>query len=146
MIDNIDLRDSLYLVKRSITDFLKDKLQEKRGFKHSILTIVTLKKWKAEINAWEFQNIYIRSDAITVTNQRFKLNDVFTKILNLLDSWEGEGSGWVIDQVQDIHININNYDPFAVSSYIPTLPELNNSKQGIIPRTRFRMNLHSIFA
>ena len=47
VIDNIGLRDSLYLAKRSITDFLKDKLQEKRGFKYSILVIVTIKKWKA---------------------------------------------------------------------------------------------------
>ena len=72
--DNIGLRDSLYLAKRSVINFLKDKLQEKSDFKYSILPIVTLKKWKAEINAWAFQNIYIRSDTITVTNQRFYLN------------------------------------------------------------------------
>ena len=58
-------------------------LREKRSYKYSILAIITLKK--AEINAWEFQNIYIRSDAITVTNQNFRLNDAFAKILNLLD-------------------------------------------------------------
>ena len=73
--------DSLYLAKGSIINFLEDKLQEKRGFKYSTLAVVTLKKWNAEINAWEFQNISIRSDAITVTNQRFKLKDAFTKII-----------------------------------------------------------------
>ena len=130
--DNIGLRDSLYLAKRSIINFLKDKLQEKRGFKYSILPIVTIKKWKAEINAWEFQNICIRSDTITVTNQRFYLNDAFTKILNLLDAWEVEGSGWVIEQVQDIHININNYDPLARSSYIPLPRQLQNLMHGLI--------------
>ena len=77
VINNIGLRDSLYLTKRSITDILNDKLEEKRGFKYSILVIVTFKKWKAEINAWEFRNIYIKSDVITVTNQRFYLNNVF---------------------------------------------------------------------
>ena len=46
VIDNIGLRDSLYLAKRSITNFLKDKLQEKRSFKYSILAIVTLKNGK----------------------------------------------------------------------------------------------------
>ena len=60
-------------------------LREKRSYKYSILAIITLKKLKAEIKAWEFQNIYIRSDAITVTNQNFRLNDAFAKILNLLD-------------------------------------------------------------
>ena len=60
-------------------------LREKRSYKYSILAIITLKKLKAEINACEFQNIYIRSDAITATNQNFRLNYASAKILNLLD-------------------------------------------------------------
>ena len=107
-------------------------LREKRSYKYSILAIITLKKLKAEINAWEFQNIYIRSDAITVTNQNFRLNDAFTKILNLLDAWEDVGSGWIIEQVQDIHININNYDPLAGSNYIQLPPPLRNSTKGLV--------------
>ena len=122
----------MYLAKRSIIDFLKDKLQEKRGFKYSILVIVKFKKWKAEINAWEFQNIYIRSDAITVTNQWFYLANPFTKILNLLHPWEGECSGWAIDRVQGIYIHIHDYDPLAGSSYIPLPKELNHSTKGLI--------------
>ena len=99
-------------------------LKGKRGYKYSLLAIITLKKWKVEINAWEFQNIYIRLDAITVTNQRFYVSDAVTKILNLLDTWQGEGSGWIIEQVQDIHININSYDPLAGSSYIQLTQKL----------------------
>ena len=118
MLDNIGARDSLYLTKRSITDFLKDKLKETRTYKYSILAIITLRKWKDEIIPWEIQNICIRSPATTVTNENFKQNDAFAKLLNLLDNWEDEGSGWIIEQVQDIHININNYDPLAGSSYI----------------------------
>ena len=132
VIDDKSLRDSLYIAKRSIIDFLKDKLQEKRGFKYSILVIITMKKWRSEFNAWEFQNIYIRSDAVTVTRQRFYLNDAFIKIFNLLDAWEGEGSGWTIDRVQDIYININDYDPLAGSSYLPLPAKLSNPKQGLI--------------
>ena len=63
-----------------------------------------------------FVNIYLRSDAIIVTNTRFYLNDAFTKIYNLLDVWQGEGSGWSIDTIQDIHINISDYDSLAGSS------------------------------
>ena len=120
------------LAKRSITDFLKDQLQEKRGFKYSILAVVTMKIWKSETDPWEFVNIHLRSDTITVTNNRFRLDHAFIKILNLLYKWQGEGSGWVIDKVQDIHININNYEPLAGSSYIPTPPKLSNAKQGLI--------------
>ena len=81
---------------------------------------------------WEFQNIYIRSDATTVINQRFNLSEAFTKLMRLLDIWDGKGSGWIIDQVQDIHININNYNPLAGSSYIPLPAELQNSMKRLI--------------
>ena len=121
--DRNSLGDSLFLAKRSIIDFLKDTLEEKRVFKYSLLAIATLKKWNNAINMWEFQNIYIRSDAITVLNQNFKLNDAFEKLMLLLDIWEGEGSEWIIDQIQDIHINVNNYDALAESSYIPLSAE-----------------------
>ena len=42
--DRISLDDSLFLVKRSINDFLKDLLREKSGFKHVLSAIITLKK------------------------------------------------------------------------------------------------------
>ena len=50
----------------------------------------------------------------------------------MLDAWENEGSGWIIEQVQDIHININDYDPLAGSNFIPIPRELQNSMHGLI--------------
>ena len=44
VLDNTGLRDSFYLPKRSITDFLKDMLKEKIGYKYSLLAIITIKK------------------------------------------------------------------------------------------------------
>ena len=44
VLDNIGLRDSFYLPKRSIIDFLKDMLKEKIGYKYSLLAIITIKK------------------------------------------------------------------------------------------------------
>ena len=45
---------------------------------------------------------------------------------------QGEGSGWTIDEIQDININVNNYVPLTGSSYIPLPKELNNSMKGSI--------------
>ena len=50
----------------------------------------------------------------------------------MLDTWQGEGSGWIIEQVQDIHININSYDPLAGSSYIQLPAPLRNSMKDLI--------------
>ena len=43
--DSETLNDSLFLGKRSIIDFFKDLLEEKRGFKYILSRRVTLKKW-----------------------------------------------------------------------------------------------------
>ena len=41
--DSKSLDDSLFLVKRSINDFFKDLLEEKRCFKYVLSTKITLK-------------------------------------------------------------------------------------------------------
>ena len=40
-----------------------------------------------------YTSLYLRSKAITVTRERFCLNDAFNNIYDLLDKWQGEGSG-----------------------------------------------------
>ena len=38
----------------------------------------------------------------TVINQRYRLNDSVEEILNLLEIWINEGSGWVIDEIKGL--------------------------------------------
>ena len=67
-----------------------------------------------------------------LTNQRFNLNAAYEKLKILLDIWDGPGSGWVVDKIEDIYINVSNYDPLVGSSYFPLPPELRNSMKGLI--------------
>ena len=46
--------------------------------------------------------------------------------------WINEGSGWVIDEIKGLHINISNYEPLLGGSYIPLPKALNNSMKGLI--------------
>ena len=69
---------------------------------------------------------------MTVTNQRFNLNVAYEKLKILLDIWDGPGSGWVVDKIEDIYINVSNYDLLVGRSFIPLPPELNNSMKGLI--------------
>ena len=80
VIDRISLSDSLFLAKSSINDLFRDLLQEKRGFKYNLLATITLKRWNNAINRYDIETIYIRSEAITVTNQRFNLNKAYEEI------------------------------------------------------------------
>ena len=91
-------------------------LEEKTSFEYNLLATITLKRWNNAINRFDIEKIYIRSEAMTVTNKR----------------WPGEGSGWIVEIIDDIHIFISNYDPLSGSSYIPLPPELNNSMKRLI--------------
>ena len=118
VIDNTSLDDSLFLAKRSINDLFRDSLREKRGFKYTLLATITLKRWNNAINRYDIETIYIRSEAITVANQRFNLSKTYEKLKYLLYIRADLGSGWIVDKTEDIRIDIVNYDPLAGSSYI----------------------------
>ena len=43
-----------------------------------------------------------------------------------------EGSGWVIDKIEGLYINVANYEPLLGGSYISLPKALNNSMKGLI--------------
>ena len=53
IMDTKSLDDSLFLAKRSINDFLRYLLEEKRGFKYNLLGAITLKRWNNAINMYD---------------------------------------------------------------------------------------------
>ena len=75
--DNKSLDDPLFLAKRSINDLFRDLLKEKRGFRYNLETLVTLKRWNNATNTYDIITGYIKTNAITVINQRFNLNDAY---------------------------------------------------------------------
>ena len=54
------------------------------------------------------------------------------EILNVIDKWVSEGSGWVIDQIDSHYLNVTLYKPLNGSSYIELPTELRNPKKGLI--------------
>ena len=119
--------------KNSKQNLFDKLLREKSDFKYIIGVKVTLKK---RINDDEFdpRTLYFNSLVKMVINQRYCLNDSFEEILNLLDIWINEGSGWVINKIEGLYINVANYEPLPLlgGSYIPLPKALNNSMKGLI--------------
>ena len=94
-----------------ITKNLFDELlREKSSFKYVLSTKIILKKCIND-NEYKCSTVYFNSLVKAVINQKY-LNDSFEEILNLLDIWINEGSGWVIDKIKGLCINISNYEPF----------------------------------
>ena len=88
-----------------------------------------MRKWNNATNIYDIETIHIKTKAITVTNQRFNLNSTYEKLKHRLDIWTGLGSGWIIDSIEAIFIDIANYDQLAGSSYIPLPSKLNNPNE-----------------
>ena len=130
--DSKSLDDSLFSAKTSIENFLKDLLEEKRGFKFVLSTRVSFKKWNNATNTYDSDTIYRNSGPIKVTNGKFDLATAYEILKHRLNIYSAEGSGCIIDKIEDIWINVANYDPLAGSSYFPLPPELNNSMKGLI--------------
>ena len=61
-----------------------------------------------------------------------ELNMSRQEILNTIDKWVSEGSGWVIDRIDNHHINVTTYKPLNGSSYIELSTEIRNPKKGLI--------------
>ena len=53
----------------------------------------------------------------------------FSEILFRLDNWINEGSGWVIERINDQYLNISRYSPLVGSSFIELPKELSKSKK-----------------
>ena len=131
IINNRNLSNSLSLSKNSIKNLFDTLLREKRGFKYNISVKTTLKK-QINDNEFDLKTVYFNSPVKTIINLRYRLNDSFEEILNLLDIWINEGSGCITDKIEGLYINISKFEPLAGSSYISLPEKLNNSMKGLI--------------
>ena len=77
---------------------------------------------------------YHHSHVIIITESSDIYNSILTEInylLELVEQFQNQGSGWQFDQVEYFDINIDPFEPLSEGSYIP-LPEKIASRQAII--------------
>ena len=101
-----------------------------KGFKFTETLEVTFEKDTIDSKTGKCVSIYktafFNGKAKTITKVddiEPELNMSRKEILNVIDKWVSEGSGWVIDRIDSHYINI---------SYIELPTELRNSKKGLI--------------
>ena len=110
-----------------------------KGFKFIEMLEVTFEKETINSKTGERVSIYktafFNGKAKTIT----KANDIESKlsmsrqeILNVIDKWVSEGSGWVIDRINNHNINVTTYQPLNGSSYIELPTKLRRPKKGLI--------------
>ena len=82
-----------------------------------------------------YKTAYFNSKAKTITNATeigSELSISKKEILNTIDIWASEGSGWTTDKIASNYINIVVYQPLHGSSYIDLPDELKNLAKGLI--------------
>ena len=123
----------------STESHLEDLLKTMKGFKFIETLEVTLEKQTINSKTGERVSIYktafFNGKAKTIT----KANDIEPdlsmsrqEILNTIDKWVSERSGWVIDRIDGHYINVTTYKPLNGSSYIEIPIELQNPAKGLI--------------
>ena len=133
IVDKKDPLIQLYSSKKRIIELFGDLLSEMKGFKYQITLFFTLEKGKLDVTV-EYAAVYLNSFVKAVINYDFddSIDKSFTEILFRLDNRINEGSGWVIERVNDQYLNISLYAPLAGSSFIELPKKLKNSKKGLI--------------
>ena len=141
----IELQDNLnplnhFTKTRPLTEsHLEDLLKTMKGFKFIETLEVTFEKDTIDSKTGKRVSIYKtaffdgKAKIVTKADDiEPELNMSGQEILNVIDKWVSEGSGWVIDRIDSHYLNITLYKPLNDSSYIELPTELRNSKKGLI--------------
>ena len=140
-----ELQDNLnplnhFTKTRPLTEsHLEDLLKTTKGFKFIETLEVTFEKDTINSKTGKRVSIYktafLNGKVKTITKVddiEPELNISRQEILNTIDKWVSEGSGWVIDRIDSHYINVTLYKPLNGSRYIELPTELRNSKKGLI--------------
>ena len=141
----IELQDNLnqlnhFTKTRPLTEsHLEDLLKTMKRFKFIETLEVTFEKDTIDSKTGKRVSIYktafFNGKAKTITRVddiEPKLNMSRQEILNLIDKWVSEGSGWIIDRIDSHYINVTQNKPLNGSSYMELPTELRNPKKGLI--------------
>ena len=137
--DNLNPLNHFTKTKVLVESHLEDLSKTMKGFKFIETLEVTLEKEIIDSKTGERVSIYktafFNGKAKTIT----KANDIEPElsmsrqeILNTIDKWVSEGSGWVIDRIDGHYMNVTTYKPLNGSSYIELPIELQNPAKGLI--------------
>ena len=121
--DKYDMLIFFASTKAEIIQYLNEFLVGKRGMKYSLN--LQVKFYKEKDGQRIYQSPHFRSKnkiVLNVENTQIDLSEAHQKTFKSFDAFIRESSGWVLDEILKIDINLMNYVPLAGHSYIPTHP------------------------
>ena len=137
--DNLNPLNHFTKTRPQTESHLEDLLKTMKGFKFIETLELMFEKDTIDSKTEKLVSIYktafFNGKAKTFTKVddiEPELNMSRQEILNVIDKWVSEGSGWVIDRIDSHYLNATLYKPLNCSSYIELPIELRNPKKGLI--------------
>ena len=137
--DNLNPLNHFTKTRALVESHLENLLKDMKGFKFIEMLEVMFRKDTIDSKIGKRVSIYktafFNGKAKTITKPddiEHELSLSRQEILNVIDKWVSEGSGWVIDRIDSHYINVTTYTPLHGSSYIELPIELRNPKKGLI--------------
>ena len=116
--DNLNPLNHFTKTKALVESHLENLLKDMKGFKFIETLEVTFEKDTIDSKTGKHVSIYktafFNGKAKTITKVddiEPELNMSRQEILNVIDKWVSEGSGWVIDRIDSHYINVTTYKP-----------------------------------
>ena len=137
--DNLNPLNHFTKTRPLIESHLEDLLKTMKGFKFIETLEVMFEKDTIDSKTGKRVSIYKtaffngKAKVVTkVDDIEPELNMSRQEILNTIDKWVSEGSGWAVDRIDGHYINVTLYKPLNGSSHIELPTELKNPKKGLI--------------
>ena len=116
-----DPRATLEGVREEIKRKLVEEILALQVVKSRLVLDIKLRKDKAN-GQTEYRRVVLRSNQSTIL-QTYEideeLNKAFSTILARLEAFTNEGSGWAVERIEFILLDIARYRPIRGGSYIP---------------------------
>jgi len=113
---------------------IKSELEELKNINVSLEMKVKFKKQNEEGEIQYIEN-YFREDhpeVFSINDDENKIKgyveDTFEKINNKIDEWVTEGSGWEVEKIELVYVNITRFQPLQGVNYLPLPEKLKNKK------------------
>ena len=130
-VSGYDPKKFISSIKPKVLDFIK---QQKKPIKLKFIFTCTFKKENPATGQIDISTGYFHSLVETITESS-DLSDILNTmtgiILEIIQQFQNNGSGWVFENVESFDINIDPFEPLSGSSYI-SLPKTLEDKKAII--------------
>ena len=125
----IQLQNTRSVIKNNLSNVLN----EMKGLKFNESLKITFVKQKGDESIELTHPFFSKKQTVTNDTEIANLLQITQQqIVNMIQQWISEGSGWTIQSVDGHFINVVEYRPLRGSSYIPLPEELRNPAKGII--------------